>query len=113
MNRTDNSTVIPWKSLYEGQKIKASPDIKSDIWWVRLNDGRYGLRINFKGIVHIDISQIRFNGADANLSEKTVNLFLLCLYGRMPTLKFLIASAKIWYLFLYMTMNKNMLMRCL
>lgn len=70
MNRTDNSTVIPWKSLYEGQKIKASPDIKSDIWWVRLNDGRYGLRINFKGIVHIDISQIRFNGADANLSEK-------------------------------------------
>lgn len=42
----------------------------ASIWWVRLNDGRYGLRINFNGIVHMDISQIRFNGADANLLEK-------------------------------------------
>lgn len=70
MQMTDIAPVIPWKSLSEGQMIKASPLPESNIWWVRLNDGRYGLKINFKGIVHIDISQIRFNGADANLSEK-------------------------------------------
>lgn len=69
MNKTDNSTVIPWKSLSEGQKIKASPHPASDIWWVRLKNGKYGLTINFNGIVHIDLSQIRFNGADANLAE--------------------------------------------
>ena len=69
MNKADNSTVIPWESLSEGQKIKASPDIKSDIWWVRLKNGKYGLTINFNGIVHIDLAQIRFSGADANLAD--------------------------------------------
>ena len=69
MNKDDNSTTIPWKSLSEGQKIKASPDIKSDIWWVRLKNGKYGLTINFNGIVHIDLAQIRFSGADANLAD--------------------------------------------
>ena len=69
MNIAANITVIPWKSLSEGQKIKASPDTKSDIWWVRLKNGKYGLTINFNGIVHIDLSQIRFSGADANLAE--------------------------------------------
>lgn len=70
MKMTDIASVIPWESLSEGQMIKASPLPESNIWWVRLNDGRYGLRINFNGIVHMDISQIRFNGADANLLEK-------------------------------------------
>ena len=69
MNKADNSTVIPWKSLSEGQKIKASSDVKSDIWWVRLQNGKYGLTINFNGIVHIDLAQIRFSGADANLAD--------------------------------------------
>lgn len=69
MNKADNSTVIPWEFLSEGQKIKASPDIKSDIWWVRLKNGKYGLKINFNGIVQIALSQIRFSGADANLAE--------------------------------------------
>lgn len=69
MNTTDNTIIIPWKSLSEGQKIKASPHPASDIWWVRLKNGKYGLTINFNGIVHIDLSQIRFNGADANLAE--------------------------------------------
>ncbi len=81
MNKADNSTVIPWRSLSEGQKIKASPDIESDIWWVRLKNGKYGLTINFNGIVHIDLSQIRFSGADANLAEvnnKSVFALSLC-----------------------------------
>lgn len=69
MNRNDNPTFIPWKSLSEGQKIKAAPHPESDIWWFRLKDGKYGLSINFKGIIHIDLSQIRFNGADADLTE--------------------------------------------
>ena len=69
MNTTDNIIVIPWKSLNEGQKIKASPHPESDIWWVRLNNGKFGLIINFSSIVHIDLSQIRFNGADVNLTE--------------------------------------------
>ena len=69
MNKTDNANVIPWKSLSEGQKIKASPQPESDIWWIRLKNGKYGLKINFKGLVNIDLSQIQFNGADVNLSE--------------------------------------------
>lgn len=66
---TTDTTIIPWKSLSKGQKIKASPAPNADIWWVRLKDGKYGLTINFNSIVHIDLSQIRFNGADANLAE--------------------------------------------
>ena len=68
MNTTTNK-VIPWKSLLEGQKIKASPDPESDMWWVRLKNGKYGLTIGFNGVVHIDLSQIQFNGADSNLAE--------------------------------------------
>ncbi len=80
MSKADNSIVIPWKSLSEGQKIKASPDTESDIWWVRLKNGKYGLTINFNGIVHIDLSQIRFSGADANLAEvKNKSVFALSL----------------------------------
>lgn len=63
-------TNIPWETLSEGQKIKASPLPESDIWWVRLRNGKYGFTINFNGIVNMDLSQIRFNGADANLAEK-------------------------------------------
>lgn len=67
---TDITTNIPWETLSEGQKIKASPSPESDIWWVRLRNGKYGFTINFNGIVNMDLSQIRFNGADANLAEK-------------------------------------------
>lgn len=69
MNTINNISNIPWKSLSEGQKIKASPHPASEIWWVRLKNGKYGLTINFKEIIHIDLSQIRFSGADANLAE--------------------------------------------
>ena len=77
---TTDTTIIPWKSLSKGQKIKASPAPNSDIWWVRLKDGKYGLTINFNSIVHIDLSQIRFNGADANLAEtRNKSVFALSL----------------------------------
>ncbi len=69
MKTSEGKYLIPWKSLSEGQKIKASPDPKSDIWWVHLKDGKYGLTIGFNGIIRMELSQIRFNGADANLSE--------------------------------------------
>ena len=69
MNTIHNTTDIPWKSLSENQKIKASPNPESNIWWVRLKNGKYGLTIYFEGIVKIDLSQIQFNGADVNLSE--------------------------------------------
>ena len=67
---TDITTNIPWETLSEGQKIKASPLPESDIWWVRLRNGKCGFTINFNDIVNMDLSQIRFNGADANLAEK-------------------------------------------
>ena len=70
MNTTDIKTNIPWESLSKGQKIKASPSTESDIWWVRLQDGKFGFIIIFNGIVDMNLSQIRFNGADANLAEK-------------------------------------------
>ena len=69
MNTIHNTTDIPWKSLSKNKKIKASPDPKSNIWWVHLKNGKYGLTIYFEGIVHIELSQIQFNGADVNLSE--------------------------------------------
>lgn len=67
---SENKINIPWKILTEGQKIKASPSTTSDIWWVHLKNRKYGLIINFASAVKIDISQIRFNGADINLTEK-------------------------------------------
>ena len=67
---TDITTNIPWETLSEGQKIKASPLPESDIWWIRLRNGKCGFTINFNGIVNMDLSQTRFNGADANLAEK-------------------------------------------
>lgn len=77
---TDITTNIPWETLSEGQKIKASPLPKSDIWWVRLRNGKYGFTINFNGFVNMDLSQIRFNGADANLAEKNErSVFVLSL----------------------------------
>lgn len=77
---TDITTNIPWETLSEGQKIKASPLPESDIWWVRLRNGKYGFTINFNGFVNMDLSQIRFNGADANLAEKNErSVFVLSL----------------------------------
>lgn len=80
MNRDEILTEIPWRTLSTGQKIKASPSIESDIWWLRLNNGKYALRVNFHGIVNIDLAQIRFSGADANLTEiKDRSVFILIL----------------------------------
>lgn len=71
---------IPWKSLVEGQKIKASPSDESDIWWMHLTDGKYALTINFSGKVKMDLSQVRFRGADLYMMEKNEkSVFVLSL----------------------------------
>lgn len=75
MNKND----IPWRILTEGQKIKASPSTDSDIWWVHHRNGKYGLIINFASAIHMDLSQIRFNGADINLTEKNEKYVLTLL----------------------------------
>lgn len=71
---------IPWKSLAEGQKIKASPSDDSDIWWMHLKDGKYALTINFGKKVKMDLSQLRFRGADIYMTEKDEkSIFVLSL----------------------------------
>lgn len=76
MNKID----IPWSDLARNQQRKCNTNPNSLAWWIHLEDGRLGLRIDFSKKVTMDLKPARFAGGSVELKDrKDASTFLLFL----------------------------------
>lgn len=66
--------------MESSQQRKCNDSPQSKAWWIKLNDGRFGFRIDFNSIVDMDLHLIRFAGGTVELKTLgSISVFLLFL----------------------------------